>query len=187
MKKILSTMLIVVMAVLMLGSVSMATTKEDLKNYMLTEKGIGGTTYIINSEDRVKVERYLDTHDVTDAQAGEIKGLIDQAIDYMNKNGVNNPDKLSSTEKKKELLSYAQKAAAVLGLTVSYDASEGRLDIFENGTKIESLRWGLLEKTSEGKRSALAQTGSTNYVYAIAAGAVVIAVIALVALRKNNK
>ena len=192
MKKIISTMLIAVIAVLMLGTVSKATTKNELKDYVLTEKGIGGTNYVIRDSDKKKVENFFAKNEITDAQATEIKGLIDKAIKLMNEDGAKDPNAVSKA-KKQELASYVQQAASILGLTVSYDATEKRLDIYRDGKLLDSLFWGVEKvKTSTGTTKYVigtkkaAQTGSTNYVYAIAGAVVLIAgTTLLVAKRKT--
>lgn len=192
MKKLLSTMLIAVVAMIMLGTVSKATTKDELKNYLFTQKDFTGTNLIMQDEDKVKFERYLSTHDVTDAQAGEIKNIIEQARAYMNKDGAKSPNKVSSKEKKKELFEYAKKVASVLGLTVTYNASDETLDIYENGKHIETIHWGVpvtastTGKAAKKAKKALVQTGSSNYGYVIAAGVVLVAGIAFIAVRKSK-
>lgn len=203
MKKLLSTMLVVVIAIFMLGTVSNATTKNELKEYMTSEKGIAGSRLIIRSADKVKLERFFADNEISDEQAGEIKNLIDQAISYMTEDGADQPNEMSTPAKRQELIGYAQQAAKVLGLTVSYDATETRLDIYRDGEFIDSLYWGVLveettptkggEKANGSKavkgttEPSLAKTGSTNYGYAIAAGVILIAGITLVVARKKGK
>ena len=195
MKKVLSTMLIAVLAILMLGTVSNATTESELKNYILTEKTIGGTTWIISDQDKAKVEKFFAENDITDEQATKVEAIGNKAIAYMNKIGASSPDEIKTKEQKQQLLAYAQEAATTLGLTVAYNTSAKRLDIYRNGTKIESLRWGVKKVTDAktGKTKTVVttepsavKTGSTNYIYAIAAGVVVIAGATLVIARKKN-
>ena len=174
MKKVLSMMLVAVMAMLMLGTVSKATTKNELKEYITSPKTIAGKTMVVQDDDKVRIERYFDNNEITDEQAGKIKDIMDKAISFMTANNASNPSQLSKANKQK-LLAYAQEAASVLGLTVSYDSSTQRLNIFKDGKQIESLRWG----------KTLNQTGSTNYIYAVVAGVVLIAGITLVVSRKK--
>lgn len=202
MKKLFSTMLIVVMAMFMLGTVSNATTKNELKDYMTTEKEIAGSRVVIREADKVKLERFFEQTEITDAQAQEIKDLIDSAIAFMAEDGANQPNAMSTKAKRQQLLGYAQKAAAILGLTVSYDATESRLDVYRNGEFVDSLYWSVIPETTGTKTPAtanganavtgtteasLAKTGSTNYGYAIAAGVVLIAGITLAVARKKGK
>ena len=104
----------------------------------------------------------------------------------MNADGATEPNQLSSKAKKQELLSYAQEAAAVMGLTVSYDATEERLDIYKNGALYDSLNWGVTKSSKGSTESALVQTGTTNYVYILMAGIMLIAGIMLVVSRKKR-
>lgn len=195
MKKLLSTMLIAVLAIFMLGTVSKATTEAELKEYMTTEKTIAGTTYVIRDADKVKLEKFFANNEITDEQATKIGSLIEKSIALMNEDKATDPSKLSTKAKKQQLLAYAQEAASTLGLTVSYDATEKRLDVYKNGTLVDSLNWGVevvVDKTTNKPKTVVTtepkavKTGSTNYVYAIAAGVVVIAGITLVVARKKN-
>lgn len=189
MKKVISTLLIALIAILMLGTVSMATTEKELEDYMYSEHTIGGTTFKIQETDKAKLEKFFNENELTDAQATEIKDIIEKAIKFMSDDGADMPNKMSTTDKKTELLSYAQQVAAILGYTVSYDATETRLDIYKDGTQIDSLSWGYIV-TKNGEKVAttepnLIKTGSTNYLYAIGAGVVLIAGITFVIARKK--
>lgn len=195
MKKVLSTMLIAVLAIFMLGTVSKATTEAELKDFMTSEKTIGGKTYVIRDADKVKLEKFFANNEITDEQATKIKAIAEKAIAFMNEDGASEPNKLSTKAKKQQLLAYAQEAASVLGLTVSYDATETRLDVYKNGTLVDSFNWGVQvvvdKATNKTKTVATTEpkavkTGSANYGYAIAAGVVVIAGITLVVARKKN-
>ena len=189
MKKIISTMLIALMAILMLGTVSMATTEKELEEYMYSEHTIGGTTFIIRDTDKAKLEKFFNENELTDAQATEIKDIIEKAIKFMSEDGADMPNKVSTAAKKQELLSYAREVAAVLGYTVSYDSTETRLDIYKDGAQVDSLYWGYVV-TKDGKKVAttepkLIKTGSTNYLYVIGAGVVLIAGITFIIARKK--
>lgn len=189
MKKIISTMLIALMAIFMLGTVSMATTEKELEEYMYSEHTIGGTTYVIRDKDKVKLQKFFKENNVTDAQATEIKNIIEKAIKLMTNDGADMPNEVSTKAKKKELLAYAKEVASILGYTVSYDATETRLDIYKDGTQVDSLKWGYVV-TKDGKKVAtteakLAKTGSTNYIYAIGAGVILIAGITFIVARKK--
>lgn len=189
MKKVFSTILVALVALLMLGTVSMATTEKELEEYVYSVHEVGGAKVQIRETDKVKLEKFFKENDITDAQATEVKEIIDSALKLMNDDGAASPEKLSTVEKKKQLLDYAQKAAAILGYTASYDGTEKRLDIYKDGTQVDSLYWGVyVDKDGNAVSTTepqLAKTGSTNYIYAIAAGAVLIAGIAYVVVRKK--
>ena len=189
MKKITKVMLALVMAIVALTvftTKSNAMTANELKDYICNDKGINGTKLIIRDADKVKVEKFFANNEMTDAQADQIKAIIDKGVALMNADGASEPNQLSSKAKKQELLSYAQEAAAVMGLTVSYDATEERLDIYKNGVLYASLNWGVTESSKGSTESALVQTGSTNYVYIVVAGIMLIAGIMLVVSRKKR-
>lgn len=189
MKKITKVMLTLVMAIVALTvftTKSNAMTANELKDYICNDKGINGTKLIIRDADKVKVEKFFANNEMTDAQADQIKAIIDKGVALMNADGASEPNQLSSKAKKQELLSYAQEAAAVMGLTVSYDATEERLDIYKNGVLYDSLNWGVTESSKGSTESALVQTGSTNYVYIVVAGIMLIAGIMLVISRKKR-
>ena len=189
MKKITKVMLALVMAIVALTvftTKSNAMTANELKDYICNDKGINGTKLIIRDADKVKVEKFFANNEMTDAQADQIKAIIDKGVALMNADGASEPNQLSSKAKKQELLSYAQEAAAFLGLTVSYDATEERLDIYKNGVLYDSLNWGVTESSKGSTESALVQTGSTNYVYIVVAGIMLIAGIMLVVSRKKR-
>ena len=189
MKKITKVMLALVMAIVALTvftTKSNAMTANELKDYICNDKGINGTKLIIRDADKVKVEKFFANNEMTDAQADQIKAIIDKGVALMTADGASEPNQLSSKAKKQELLSYAQEAAAVMGLTVSYDATEERLDIYKNGVLYDSLNWGVTESSKGSTESALVQTGSTNYVYIVVAGIMLIAGIMLVVSRKKR-
>ena len=189
MKKITKVMLALVMAIVALTvftTKSNAMTANELKDYICNDKGINGTKLIIRDADKVKVEKFFANNEMTDAQTDQIKAIIDKGVALMNADGASEPNQLSSKAKKQELLSYAQEAAAVMGLTVSYDATEERLDIYKNGVLYDSLNWGVTESSKGSTESALVQTGSTNYVYIVVAGIMLIAGIMLVVSRKKR-
>ena len=189
MKKIISTMLIVLLAIFMLGTVSMATTEKELEEYLYTDYTVGGTTYRIHDNDKAKLQKFFNENEVTDEQATKIKEIIEKAKKVMNDDGADMPNKVSTVEKKKELLSYAKEVAAILGYTVSYDATETRLDVYKDGALIDSLNWGYIV-TSNGEKVAttepnLIKTGSTNYLYVVGAGVVLVAGITFIVARKK--
>lgn len=166
---------------------SSAFSKADLQEYMTTKKDFTGTQLIIRESDKAKLASFFKKTEMTDAQATKIRDYIDQAVKYMNADGAKSPNKMSTTEKKHKLLQFAKDAAAVLNMSVKYDASEERLDIYDaNGKFVDSLFWGVEVKTKKGTTEpALVQTGSTNFEYVAIAGFVLAAGITFIVARKN--
>lgn len=186
MKKIILATILVAVTLVMFSNTSKAMTKEELKDYICTEKKFNGTeTLIIKNADKAKVERFFKETEMTDEQAGKIKDIVDKAVAFMSADGAVTPNELSTKAKKDELLNYAKEAAKVVGMEVTYDATETRLDIYKNGAIYDSLNWGV--KNGKGtSESSLVQTGSTNYFYIIIAGIVVIAGTMLIISRKKR-
>ena len=82
-----------------------------------------------------------------------------------------------SKANKQELLKLAQEAAKVLGLTMTYNASEGRVEVFEGTKMLDS------QPINE---DILVQTGSNNIVYVVLATVAIIAVagVAVISVKK---
>lgn len=186
MKKMVVLLITIFVVLVAFANKSNATTKAELEEYMITGKDFGGTKLIIRDTDKVKLQRYFKSHDMTDEQATKIKGIIEKAIKFMNEDGAKSPNKVSTKEKKKKLFSYAEEAAKVLGLSVTYDASEERLDIYENGKLYDSLYWGVEKKTGlVTTEPQYKKTGVTNYGYVAVAGVMIIAGITFVSVKKR--
>lgn len=186
MKKLTIMLIMVFVALIMFTNKSSATTKAELEEYIRAEKDFNGTKLVIRDTDKVKLERYFKSHKITDEQATKIQNIIDKAIKFMNDDGAKSPNKVSTKEKKKELFSYAEEAARVLGLSVTYDASEERLDIYENGNFYDSLYWGVEKKTGlVTTEPEYKKTGATNYNYVAVVGVMIIAGITFVFVRKR--
>lgn len=187
-KKIAILLATMMVALIIFATKSAAFTKADLYDYMTTKKDFTGTKLIIRNSDKVKLESFFRKTEITDEQAEKIKGYIDEAVEYMNVDGAKSPNRVSTTEKKRRLLQFAKDAAAVLNMSVKYDASEERLDIYDaNGKFIDSLYWGIEVKSSKGTTDPkLVQTGYTNYEYIAVAGVIFIAGITLAMARKNG-
>ena len=186
MKKTIS--IIIAVIVMTICSTSKAVTQSELEDYIFDIFNISGIQYQIRDTDKLKIEKFFKENTITDEQATEIKDTVDKAIKLMNEDGANEPNQLSSHEKKAELLSYAKDIAKTFDYTVSYDATEKRLDVYKNGTMVESLNWG--ETIEDGKKtitteSKLAKTGSSNYQYIIIPGLVLIAGAMLIVTRNK--
>lgn len=186
--------IVVIIGLAMLGTKSEATTEKELEEYMYQEHNFSGITYIIRDTDKVKLQKFFKENDLTDEQATKIKNLIDEAINLMNEDGATEPNKVSTKEKKTQLISYAKQAAAVMGLSASYDSTETRLDIYKDGVLLDSVPffWGVIP-TEDGTKvitteSKLAKTGSINYEYIIIPGVVLVAgTIFIIARKKANE
>lgn len=176
MKKVLTISILVALVLMLACTVVKATTESELEAYIKQTHTIAGKTVKLEADKVVVVERYLSTHDLTDEQATVVKAKIDEGKALLNKAGVADYTKLSRADKQ-QLLKIGQEAAKALGLTMTYNASEKRVEVFE-GTK-------MLDSQPISK-DILVQTGSNNIVYVVLAAVAIIAVagVAVVSAKK---
>ena len=77
--------------------------------------------FITNADEMLnQAENYFNTIDMTDAESKEIIADINDAVDYLKSQGASTVKDLNKSQKQ-ELFTYGQKAANVIGVTVSYD------------------------------------------------------------------
>ena len=174
MKKLATVTLLIVMLVGLLAGTVNAATESELLDYLSQEFTVGGETISISESDKVKIERYLNENEVTAEQADSIIAKVDEAIAVLEAAGETDLTKLSQSDKDR-LVSIANSAASVLGLSISYDASSKTISVYKDGTLIES--------TSITSGDELVQTGSSNYVYIAIIAVAVIAIAAVIVKR----
>lgn len=174
MKKLATITLLIVMLVGVFAGTVNAATESELLDYLSQEFTVGGETISISASDKVKIERYLNENEVTAEQADSIIAKVDEAIAVLREAGETDLTKLSRADKDR-LMSIANDAASVLGLSISYDASTKTISIYKDGKLIES--------TSITSGDELVQTGSTGYVYVAILAVAIIAVVAVVTKR----
>lgn len=173
MKKVLVSA-VVFFAILFIATGVCAYTQQDLYNYLTKAHEINGQTYQLTEADKVKVERFLADNLVTDEQAAQIKAKADVAINYLEQQDVKDVTKLNKTEKEK-LLSLANDAADVVGVSLTYNAGDKTVSVFKDGKLIESV------STNSNK---LVQTGSSNYEYLVPVVAL-IAIATVVSMKRK--
>ena len=127
-------------------------------------------------------EKWIDSYENSFNYLLNIVGHIDKKMKKINDSRIKTFNTLigSYCHFKKDILLFEQHT------NVTYS---------KNGTLVDSLNWGVevvVDKTTNKPKTVVTtepkavKTGSTNYVYAIAAGVVVIAGITLVVARKKN-
>ena len=186
MKKLLTISILVVLVLTLACTAVKATTEAELEAYAKQTHTIAGETVKLEASKVVILERYLSTHDVTDAQATTVKAKIDEAKALLNKAGVANYTKMSKADKQ-ELLKIAQEAAQTLGLTLTYNSSERRVEVFEGTKKIyEEISPKIMIDSQPISEDILVQTGSNNIVYVVLATVAIIAVagVAIISVKK---
>lgn len=175
MKKTLTIALLFVLVVMMATTVK-ATATDDLVAFLSKTFTIAGENVSLSSADKVKVERYLEENPVTESEAEAIKAKVNETVDYLNEIGVTDPAKLT-TEQKDKVVSLVNEAAAVIDLTVSYNATDKVVSIYKDGKQIDSISFS----------DTLATTGGNNVAYIIVPAVAIIAIAAAFALRKVNE
>ena len=174
MKRILKISIVVVVALMLLEIVVNATTQSELENYLIGHHLVAGQEVRLTDANKVKVQRYLSENKITDEQASQIKAKVEELIAYMNKAGLSDVSKLNP-EQKKEALSIANEALAVIGLNATYNSNDKTVEIYKEGKKIEGVQ------TETGK---LVQTGSNNIVWITVVCVAVVALVAVVIIKK---
>ena len=126
--------------------------------------------FITNADD------YFNTIDMTDAESKEIIADINDAVDYLKSQGASTVKDLNKAQKQ-ELFTYGQKAANVVGVTVSYDKATKTVSATDkNGNAIVSTKVTTDSKGNTTTTSnAIATTGANVNTFAVAtvAGAAV--------------
>lgn len=179
MRKVFKIALVFVIVLFCSVTAVKAATNADLISYAKKNYDINGKTYTLKAADQVKVERILKQYPVTDEQAEEIIGMIDEGVNVLRKADITDPTKLTKADKDR-LLDLGQKAAKVAGFELTYDANTDALSLYREGVLVDQAT------TSD----ALVQTGSKDYsyiVYAVAGVAVIAIAGFVVYTAKKNR
>lgn len=139
MKKLLASVLLLIMLVTILATSSMAATNADLIVYMTSSHAVSGGSIELRADQKVRAKRYLTENPVTDAQADAIIAKGDELLALLNEAGVTDPAKLSSADKER-FMAIGQQAADVLGLTLIFHAHS--VDIYKDGKYIDTASLG---------------------------------------------
>ena len=129
MKKTLSVVLLVIIAVMALATGVNAATSSTLADELYSK----GAKYGMTSADKVKIERYLAENPVTDSQANELLAKADEAIAVMEKAGTTDINKLTDAQKD-QLKSIANSAASIVDVKLVF--KKGTVEIYDNKGKL---------------------------------------------------
>lgn len=176
MKKVLSIILMLVMGVALTTAVNAVTPNEDLKAFLSGEFTVAGEKMKLSSADLVQVDRYLADNPVTEEQVADIKAKVNDAVEYVNNTGVTDLSKLT-TEQKKTVLSKANAAAAVVGLTIDVNTKEGTVFVLSGSDVV-------VEKSID---DTFKRTGGQEVMPIVILSALAIIAIAGAAYVKRNK
>ena len=171
MKKLLTSVLLMVMLVMVVVPFVNAATSDTLADDLYAKLSAYGMT----SAEKVKVERYLADNPVTDAQASTILGKADEAIAIMDAEGTKDISALSK-EAKNKIIAIAKEAASTVGLTLVFKT--GTVEVYKDGVLIESAT------LSNGDK--LVYTGNSINVSVIVAAVAVIALVTTTVVVKRR-
>ena len=146
MKKILTSLIVMLTIILTIGSVK--ATKETLAEELYTKFKEYGAT----EAEKVKVERYLSENEITDEQAKEILSKADEIIEVIKAENVKDVTKLSK-EAKNKIKKIAQEAANIIEL---------KLVFYKNKVEIYSSKGKLIEVITISNAGKLAYTGNNK-------------------------
>lgn len=131
MKKVVSLLILFVVAISLTTVVS-ATTASELADELYSM----GEPYGVPESWKVKIERYVADNEVTDEQAEQIMAKAEEALQVLKDAGVNNYDELTDAQKNK-VKSIANEAADILGLTLTI--KKGTVEIYKDGKLIDTI------------------------------------------------
>lgn len=166
MKKIMQVLVAVMISAVFVTNVS-AAGNDTLLNYAKQGYVVNGKRVYLTAGDLHSLETFLASNDLTDAQANEIIGQADTIVAVMNREGVSDVTKLSKNAKN-EVLSIAQSAASVAGVTLNYDKDNKTIVATDkNGAEIPFSLSPYLRPTSNNYvivAAIVATLGATSFV-----------------------
>lgn len=174
MKKIMTLVIALVVSLCFVTTAS-AKANETLLDYAKSTHKIAGKDVKLSNADIVRIERYLNENEVSDAEAKQIIAKMDEIVNILDKEGITDLTKLSDA-KKDEVLNIAKEAAEVVGATLTYDNSSKTLTVYQNGTKIEAI----------SLNPYLKQTGTSNIALVCLSGVAVVSIAAALYRKKKN-
>ncbi len=171
MKKLITIAVLFVMVAMLATTIVNAATSDTLQDELYAI----GAKYGMKASEKVKMERYLADHPLTEAECNEILALANQADKVMQENGTTDVKSLPA-DVKAQLKSLANQAASIADVTLDFK-SDGVNVYDENGTLLDSISADTLGK--------LAYTGnSVNVVLVVSSVAVVALAAGMIARKK---
>lgn len=166
MKNLMRVTVLAVVLMLVLTVKTFAMSQSDFVSYVSKAYTINGATFQITSSQKVKLEKYLADHPITESEADQMRAKFDNVIAYIESTGAKSVDAMTKSQKE-TLLAKANEVAAVVGVNITYNSSDKVLEFYKDGVKI----------TTVALKGGLVQTGSSNYMYVVAPVAAVVLVI----------
>ncbi|MBR0351137.1 MAG: LPXTG cell wall anchor domain-containing protein [Clostridia bacterium] len=165
MKKTLLSVILFVIVALFATTMVNATTGAELPEAIYNK----GSKYGVTQSHKVKMERYVAKHPVTDEQANQVMAKVDEVVAVLEKAGVTNIADLSSADLKK-VQDLSTEAAAIVNVKIVWRGST--VDIYYNG-KVEDTLSFSKNMTNTGDETNIALVVSSVAVVALAAGLVI--------------
>ena len=158
MKKLLTISILAVMLILLSITGVNAANSNTLPDVAYEKFAKYGMT----TGDKVKVERYLSTNPVTDAEGDQLVAIADKAVAVMEKAGKTNYLDLTDAQKA-EIKSIANEAASILNLTLVFEKNE--LKIYKNNKLLDvvAFKGGKLVYTGNVDLPAVAYEKFAKY------------------------
>ena len=141
MKKFLS--MITVLALVAVTAVSVCAAginanEKRVLDYIQAGVEVNGQTVTVPNNYIVQAENYLNTIDLTQEQADQVIAAVDKAKAYVKGNSITSIHGLTQAQKS-DLLSFAQEAAAVVGLKVTIVNGNQVIITDANGTTVATF------------------------------------------------
>lgn len=178
MKKTLTVLGIILLALTVLTTVANAATTEELVSFLSQAHEIAGETKQITAAQKVEVERFLSEYPVTEEQADQVIAKIKEGIAIMDAAGTADLDKLSSSEKS-SLTALANEVGDILDVKLVVDSSTKSVAIYDkDGKQLSSVPYG--------NTDTLVNTGANYTVYIVASVLAIFAVATIIIANKKR-
>ena len=190
--KLLSVLIIAIIAIAALSTPVSAYTSAELSDYITGTHTISGSQFELRAAEKQEVKDYLANNPLTDAQATQIKSLLDEAKNKISATGASNLNQVPK-ETKAAAVALLKQAGNIAGVTVTVNTQAKTVTISANGTVILSGSYamegnaGITVRTytnpasvgnnnSGSTISGFVYTGRNNTVFALVAVLAVVAV-----------
>jgi hypothetical protein len=175
MKKIIKNILFIVVAVILFGFNNVSAMSEsELESKLTKAYVINGTTFQVDSSQKIQIERYLKQNEISSSDADKIAAKVDEAVKVIE---ASNAKSISALDKntKNKLISIANDVSNTTSVKIS--VSDGAISVYNTDgtlfTKIED--------------SVVKQTNNNNIIIVTSLVSLVgIAFIAINILKKNE-
>lgn len=176
MKKTLKIMVIAMLLILVATTVQ-AYTNDELVTYLTSSKTIAGKSVSLSADEKGAVRKYLESNPLSDEDAEAVKNKVDAAIAIMDDAGVTDISKLSDADKD-AIVSLANSAAEIAGVTVSVDTAKKTVTVKDSKGKVVFAE----DYTT---RETLTYTGANYAMYIVPVVAII--AVAMVVVIKRSK